>query len=228
MIAPRREVPVADPSLRGGSIVNHDAREHHRRSTRLRGYDYPQSGAYFVTVCVQNRQSVFGKVTNRRMMLSGAGRMVEEEWLKTPAVRPQVQLDEFVVMPNHFHGIIMIRHESGTVGATRLVAPTIGRPAGPMVGSIGAMMAQFKSIATKRMRALGHSSFAWQRNYYEHIVRDEDSLNRIREYILTNPLRWDLDRENRERKGNDDFDRWLASFATRPKGVYGRSAPIRT
>ena len=89
-------------------------------------------------------------------------------------------------------------------------------------------MAQFKSIATKRMRALGHSSFAWQRNYYEHIVRDEDSLNRIREYILTNPLRWDLDRENRERKGNDDFDRWLASFATMPKGVYRRSSPIRT
>ena len=203
--------------------MNHDAREHQRRSTRLRGYDYSQSGAYFVTVCVQNRQSVFGKVTNGRMMLSGAGRMVEEEWLKTPAVRPQVQLDEFVVMPNHFHGIIMIRHESGTVGATRRVAPT-----GPTAGSVGAMMAQFKSIATKRMRALGNSSFAWQRNYYEHIVRDEDSLNRIREYILTNPLRWDLDRENPERKGEDDFDRWLASFATRPKGVYGRSAPIRT
>ena len=208
--------------------MNHDAREHHRRSTRLRGYDYSQSGAYFVTLCVQNRQSVFGKVTNGRMISSEAGHMVEEEWLKTPAVRPQVQLDEFVVMPNHFHGIIMIGNESGTVGATRRVAPTIGPPAGPMVGSIGAMMAQFKSIATKRMRALGHSSFAWQRNYYEHIVRDEDSLNRIREYILTNPLRWDLDRENPERKDNDDFDRWLASFATRPKGVYGRSAPIHT
>ena len=121
--------------------MNHDAREHHRRYTRLRGYDYSQSGAYFVTVCVQNRQSVFGKVTNGRMMLSEAGRMVEEEWLKTPAVRPQVQLDEFVVMPNHFHGIIMIRNESGTVGATRRVAPTIRRLAGPMVGSIGAMMA---------------------------------------------------------------------------------------
>ena len=200
-----------------------DARQPRRRSTRLRGYDYSQSGAYFVTVCVQNRQSVFGKVTNGRMMLSGAGRMVEEEWLKTPAVRPQVQLDEFVVMPNHFHGIIMIRNEPTIVRATRRVAPT-----GPTAGSVGAMMAQFKSIATKRMRALGHSSFAWQRNYYEHIVRDEDSLNRIREYILTNPLRWDLDRENPERKGEDDFDRWLASFATRPKYVYGRSAPIRT
>jgi REP element-mobilizing transposase RayT len=203
--------------------MNHDAREYHRRSTRLRGYDYSQSGAYFVTVCVRNRQSVFGKVTNGRMMLREAGRMVEEEWLKTPAVRPQVQLDEFVVMPNHFHGIIMIRNEPTIVGATRRVAPT-----GPTAGSVGAMMAQFKSIATKRMRALGHSSFAWQRNYYEHIVRDEDSLNRIREYILTNPLRWDLDQENPERKGNDDFDRWLASFATGPKGVYGRSAPIRT
>ena len=203
--------------------MTYHATQPRRRSTRLRGYDYSQSGAYFVTVCVQNRQSVLGKVTHWRMMLSGAGRMVEEEWLKTPAVRPQVQLDEFVVMPNHFHGIIMIRNEPTIVGATRRVAPT-----GPTAGSVGAMMAQFKSIATKRMRALGHSSFAWQRNYYEHIVRDEDSLNRIREYILTNPLRWDLDRENPERKGEDDFDRWLASFATRPKGVYGRCAPIRT
>ncbi len=87
-------------------------------------------------------------------------------------------------------------------------------------------MAQFKSIATKRVRALGHSGFAWQRNYYEHVVRDEDSLNRIREYILTNPLRWDLDRENPERKGEDDFDRWLASFDSRPKvGATRRVAP---
>lgn len=195
----------------------HDAREQHRRSIRLRGYDYSQSGAYFVTVCVKNRRFVFGKVMNGRMMLNDAGRMVEGEWLKTPAVRPQVQLDEFVVMPNHFHGIIIIRNDLGIVGATRRVAPTMKRPAGPMAGSVGAMMAQFKSTATKRIRAFGHSDFAWQRNYYEHIVRDEDSLNRIREYILTNPLRWDLDRENPERKGEDDFDRWLASFGTKPK-----------
>jgi REP element-mobilizing transposase RayT len=192
--------------------VNHDAREHQRRSTRLRGYDYSQSGAYFVTVCVQNRQSVFGKVMNGKMILNDTGRMVEGEWLNTPAVRPYVDLDEFVVMPNHFHGIIMIRNEPTIVGATHRVAPT-----GPTAGSVGAMMAQFKSIATKRMRALGHSSFAWQRNYYEHIVRDEDSLNRIREYILTNPLRWDLDRENPQRKGEDDFDRWFGQLRDQAK-----------
>jgi hypothetical protein len=97
------------------------------------------------------------------------------------------------------------------------------RPARPMARSVGAMMAQFKSIATKRVRALEHSDFAWQRNYYEHIVRDEDSLNRIREYILTNPLRWDLDRENPERKGEDDFDRWLARFRTKP--IQGDKTP---
>ena len=207
-------------------MVKYDPRQPRRRSIRLRGSDYSQSGAYFVTVCVQNRECMFGEVVNGKMRLNDAGRMVEEEWLKSPAVRPHVDLDEFVVMPNHFHGLIMIRNESGTVRATHRVAHTMRRPAGPMAGSVGAMIAQFKSIATKRIRPLGHSGFAWQRNYYEHIVRDEDSLNRIREYILTDPLRWDLDRENPERKGEDDFDRWLASFDSRPKvGATRRVAP---
>ena len=93
---------------------------------RLPGYDYSQSGAYFVTVCVQNREFVFGQVVNGEMILNRAGRMVEEEWLKTPAIRPQVALDEFMVMPNHFHGIIMIRNGPGIIGATRRVAPTCG------------------------------------------------------------------------------------------------------
>ncbi len=165
-------------------------------------------------MCVQNRACLLGEVVNGKMILNGAGYLVEEEWLRTPSVRPQVELDEFVVMPNHFHAIIMIRNEPSIVGATRRVAPT-----GPTVGSVGAMMAQFKSIAAKRLRARGHSGFAWQRNYYDHIIRDENSLNRIREYIATNPTRWDLDSENPQRKGEDDFDRWLAGFDSRPKGV---------
>lgn len=202
--------------------MKYDARQPRRRSIRLRGYNYSQSGGYFVTVCVQERECVFGEVVDGKMIVNDAGRMIEEEWLKTPAVRPQVELDEFVVMPNHFHGIIIIKNESGMVRATHRVARTMRRPAGPRVGSIGAIMAQFKSIATKRMLALGHSGFAWQRNYYEHVIRDENSLNRIREYIATNPSRWDLDRENPHRKSEDDFDCWLASFAARPK------APIRT
>ena len=196
--------------------MKHDTSQHYRRSTRLRGYDYSQSGSYFVTVCVQNRERVFGQVVNGEMILNEAGRMVEEEWLKAPAVRPQVELDEFVVMPNHFHGIIIIRNDLG-IGATHRVAPTMKRPAGPMARSVGAMMAQFKSIATTRIRSLGHPGFAWQRNYYEHVIRDDNSLNRIREYIVTNPSRWDLDRENPVRRSEDDFDRWLARFRTRPK-----------
>jgi putative transposase len=104
--------------------VKHDPSEHHWRSMRLRGYDYSQNGAYFVTVCVQNRECIFDQVVNSKMMLNEAGQMVEEERLKTPAVRPQVELDEFVVMPNHFHEIIMIRNGPSIVGATRRVAPT--------------------------------------------------------------------------------------------------------
>ena len=108
--------------------MKQDARQRQRRSIRLRGYDYSQNGAYFVTVCVQNRECVFGQVVNGEMILNEAGCMVEDEWLKTPAVRPEVELDEFVMMPNHFHAIIMIRNKPGIVGATRRVAPT-----GPMV-----------------------------------------------------------------------------------------------
>jgi len=104
--------------------VKREAKQRHRRSIRLRGYDYSRNGPYFVTTCVQNRECMFGQVVNGKMMLNEAGRMVEEEWLKTPAVRPQVELDEFVVMLNHFHGIIMIRNGPSIVGATRRVAPT--------------------------------------------------------------------------------------------------------
>jgi REP element-mobilizing transposase RayT len=91
---------------------------------RLRGYDYSQNGAYFVTVRVQNRECELGEVVNGKMNLNDPGGMVEEEWLKTAAIRPHIHLDEFVVMPNHFHGIIMIRNEPGTVGANQRVAPT--------------------------------------------------------------------------------------------------------
>jgi putative transposase len=179
-----------------------DSRQHHRRSIRLREYDYTQPGAYFVTICTQERACRFGKMVNGEMRSNALGKIVCEEWFKSADVRPNVALhrDEFVLMPNHIHGIIWIVSDDdvATVGATRRGAPTTTPPRGPASDSVGAIIGQFKSAATKRINAQRGTPGApvWQRNYYEHIIRDEESLNRIRQYILDNPRRWAYDRNN--------------------------------
>ena len=154
-----------------------DFKRRNRRSIRLPGYDYTRPGIYFLKLCTQNRECVFGEVREGEMHLNPAGEIVKEEWLNTARVRPHITLDAFVVMPNHIHGII-----------TR----------GPVSGSVGAIIGQFKSITTKCLRALKNpfEGAIWQRNYYEHIVRHEDALRRIRGYIVLNPQKWKKDREN--------------------------------
>jgi len=167
---------------------------------RLKRYDYSQAGAYFVTICTENRECLFGDVIGGKMVLNNVGRIVVDEWIKTVLIRDEIQLDEWVVMPNHFHGIVWITH--GTVRhcrGDRPVAPTI-RPvaptAGPQPRSLGAMVAGFKSAVTKRINESRQTPGAklWQRNYYEHIVRNENELNRIRQYIIDNPKNWKSDR----------------------------------
>jgi len=183
-----------------------------RRSIRLKGYDYTGPGAYFVTVCTHRWQRLFGEVDNGKVRLSTAGQIVETMWLKIPDIRPQVILDEFVVMPNHLHGIIMIYDRSENVRATQWVAPTgvSSRPQGPARHSLGAIIGQFKGAATKRINMSqgtpGQS--VWRRNYYEHIIRNDSSLNRVREYITCNAQRWHLDRYNPAAIGQDGIDRW--------------------
>jgi REP element-mobilizing transposase RayT len=182
-----------------------DGKRHHRRSIRLRGYDYTQAGAYFVTICTRNREPLFGQVVDGKLELNDCGEIVKEEWFRTAEVRPNVELfeEEFVVMPNHIHGIIWIVVEP--VGATRRVAPTDGHPHGPMPDSLGAMIGLFKSNVTKRINAHCGTPGArvWQRNYYEHIIRTDRAMNAIRRYIAENPLRWHLDRYNPDATGPD-------------------------
>jgi len=178
--------------------VKYDPARHRRRSIRLRGYDYSQAGAYFVTIVTRNRECLFGEVVEDLMRLNDAGRMVAQCWHELAAHFPHLELDEFVVMPNHVHGII-------TVGA-QFIAPDDHGAINPGAINPGAMnraptglgeiVRSFKAVATRRIRQAGVLAFAWQRNYYEHIIRDEASLNRIREYIANNPLQWALDREN--------------------------------
>ena len=202
-----------------------------RRSIRLRGYDYSQPGAYFVTICTHDRQCLFGDVVDGAMVLNPYGKIVWDEWFRTAEIRPYVHLyaQEFVVMPNHIHGIIWIvgdGTETATdsamvVGATGR-SPLHGRsplpPRGPLPHSLGSFIAGFKSAVTKRINEMRGTSGApvWQRNYYEHIIRNDASLQRIRRYIAENPLRWHLDRENPGRVAEDDL--WDEIFAIREEG----------
>jgi REP element-mobilizing transposase RayT len=216
-------------------MTHDDPSRYRRRSIRLAGYDYAQAGAYFLTVCTFKRECLFGEVVAGSMVLNPAGYVVAEEWVKTAAIRAEIELDEWVVMPNHIHGIVMIRARGGDVrigrrgdrpvaptssltrpvaptsltrpvaptSSTRPIAATSTRPiaatstrpvalAGPRPKSIGALVAGFKSAATRRLNQLRETPGAavWQRNYYEHIIRDESSLYRIRAYIAANPARW--------------------------------------
>lgn len=163
---------------------------HDRRSIRLKGYDYTQSGIYYVTICVRDRECVLGEITNGKMLLNDYGRIVDEEWHKSEEIREIVELDCYQIMPNHLHGIIKIN--KGNVRALGPIALT------PRLekNSLGSIIGQFKSVATKRIRKTGLDHFKWQRNYYERIIRNYDEINRIRKYIFENPLKWEMDEHN--------------------------------
>lgn len=161
---------------------------HRRRSIRLKEYDYTSSNWYYVTICTQGRQCIFGEIKESRMILNDHGKITEEELLKTKEIRKNVDLDYYVIMPNHIHVIIII--EGNNVGAIRRVAPTLQR------NSLGAIIGQFKSVVTKRINKLENhpGQSIWQRNYYEHIIRNEKDLFFTRKYIKLNPLKWELDK----------------------------------
>lgn len=192
--------------------------KHHRRSIRLRGYDYAQAGAYFVTIVTYEREPLFGDVGNGDVQLNAYGQVAATTWQRIPRHFPRVQLDAWVVMPNHVHGIIVIvgggggrgdafrSGRSGNVGAALRELPAVSEmldgecvtPTGPPSGSLGAIVGNFKSVTTRRINRMRRTPGApvWQRNYYEHIVRNERELNAIRRYIHDNPARWSDDAEN--------------------------------
>jgi REP element-mobilizing transposase RayT len=254
--------------------MTYDPEKHHRRSIRLKGYDYTQPGAYFITICTHGRECLFGEIINGEMHLNEAGQIVVQTWQDLPNHISNVQLDAFVVMPNHVHGIIIITDRAGVVGTgseparttmgsgsavdsdstpgpgsaggagstagpgsvgvgsvgagsepapTTTTAPGSAAGSGPTTGSgpVGAgsepaptepaptrssyglpeIVRQFKTFSARRINELRGTpgTPVWQRNYYEHIIRDEFSLSRIRQYIAENPARWDADQENPQR-----------------------------
>jgi REP element-mobilizing transposase RayT len=186
-----------------------DPRKHHRRSIRLKGYNYAQPGAYFITICTYQRQCWFGDIRDGKMYLNQIGKIVAQEWIRSCQIRPSLQLDEWVIMPNHFHGIVIITDTNtngNPVGAHRCAPlPTPkNQPLNQSVipqrqsRSLSSFIAGFKSAVTIRINAIRQTSNPpiWQRNYYESIVRDPDSLNPVREYIINNPKMWTDDPEN--------------------------------
>jgi len=201
---------------------------HHRKSIRLKGYDYSQAGLYFITICCQNRICRFGHVENGEMILNEIGEIAYGEWIKTPEIRQNVELGEFVIMPNHMHGIIRLlgRGESHSPTTNESHSPETREPHSPETrephspetreshspesreshspeiegvfktppqspsNNIGAIVRGYKSSVTRQFGLLGFNEKLWQRNYYEHIIRNEKAFQTISEYIKNNPAKW--------------------------------------
>jgi REP element-mobilizing transposase RayT len=185
-------------------------------SPRLQNWDYTRNADYFVTICTQNREDFFGKITGGRMQLSAIGQIAGKFWNEISVHFPFVELGDFVVMPDHMHGIIMIRQINQGVETGRYVAcnvstgdhistpnacnvSTENNPSkndfmsaiSPKPGSLPAMVRSYKSAITKWCNANGHKYFAWQRGYYEHIIRNRGEFGRIEEYIRNNPDKYE-------------------------------------
>ena len=173
-------------------MMDNKRHPHIRRSIRLKEFDYSNPWWYYVTICTNTRNNLFGKVINAQMRLNEFGNIVEEEWLKTTVIRKNVDLDYYVVMPNHFHGILIINSRD----TARCVPTNENRKFGEMIpGSLPVIIRSFKSAVTNRINELRKKtdSPVWQKNYYEHIIRNEKDLFFTRRYIELNPLKWELD-----------------------------------
>jgi REP element-mobilizing transposase RayT len=176
--------------------MNNNPNIYHRRSIRLKGYDYSQAGLYFISICTQNKKCIFGEIIDDGndimvCVLNEYGRIVENAWIKTAEMRSNIYLDAFVIMPNHIHSIIHINTNT-TVGAycnTPLQHKSLFKSPS---NNIGAIIRGYKSCVTKQINILRNSPGVpvWQRNYYEHIVRNEKSYHQILEYIKNNPIKW--------------------------------------
>ncbi|NMB68413.1 MAG: hypothetical protein GYA20_06600 [Chloroflexi bacterium] len=173
---------------------------HHRHSIRLRGYDYTAAGAYFITICTHGRACLFGPVVDGEMRLSEIGKIAQAQWDQIPARFENVEMGPNVVMPNHMHGILIVRAGLAPAPGVNMRQPQgPGQPQGlPLPKTVGDIVGAYKSLVVNEClkvyksqnRFLGK---VWQRNYYEHIIRDEQSYENIAAYILNNPRQWDAD-----------------------------------
>jgi len=170
---------------------------HHRRSIRLKGYDYSQAGLYFITIVTKNRIDLFGEIKNGKMILNDAGKIAKKYWLEIPDHFPNTKLHSFIIMPNHIHGIIEI-----TVGAKNFSPQPSPQPSFRSPSkTIGSVVRGVKIGITKWFQRQFSNQYPvgksiWQRNYWEHIIRNENEYNRIAQYIINNPVKWENDKLN--------------------------------
>jgi len=168
--------------------------EKNRKSNRLKDYDYSRNGYYFVTICIKDRQELFGTVENNQMILNDLGKIAEKCWIDLPNHYMNCALDEFTIMPNHIHGIVVIDNEL----LTNYVV-TGFKPVTTKNHSLSEIIRGFKTFSSRCINELNLPLlFRWQRSFYDHIIRNEKSLEKIREYVVYNPLKWELDRNNTE------------------------------
>ena len=190
-----------------------------RKANRFKTHDYSRAGGYFVTICARDRVHYFGEVESGAMTANAAGKMVERTWSELPECYEGVEIDQFQLMPDHVHGIIVIVE---TAGAGPRACPPVnrrereGQPQGVVSAmSLSDVIHRFKSLTTRRyvagVKNSGWRPFdgkLWQRSFYDRVIRDDDDMNRIREYARNNPLRWALDEERpRDRKEERDARR---------------------
>jgi REP element-mobilizing transposase RayT len=187
--------------------MKYDSDKHKRRSIRLKWYDYSQNGAYFITICTQKRACLLGEIQSNTMILNEMGTIVSDTWYDLPNHNSHVLLDEFVIMPNHIHGIVMMANNTHqlSVGAGSEPPSSEGRPA-PTRHGLSEIVRQLKTFSSTRINKLRNSPGipVWQRNYYEHVIRNEKSLHAIREYIRYNSLNWISDKDNPENIQNNN------------------------
>ena len=163
--------------------------KHHRKSIRIPGYDYSQEGHYFVTICMNHRELLFGDIVDGEMVLNEFGKIIAETWQWLAKQYVYINLDESVIMPNHLHGIVEFMNDCSRGGSRTSPTDTKRKPLGRIIGA-------FKTVSTKRINQIQNTLGLklWQRNYWEHVIRDDYDLYRIRQYIVDNPFKWKDDK----------------------------------
>lgn len=171
---------------------------HRRRSLRLKHYDYSQAGAYFLTFCSQHRECRFGEVGGGQFIPNAEGTILQNCWQSLPAHFPDIELDGAVIMPNHFHGIVVILQSAGMTHLSTNLEHPRHSSFGGKISLLGKVVAYFKYQTTKAINQRYNSPGrkVWQRNYYEHIIRNDRSLGILRDYIINNPQKWEIDQLN--------------------------------
>ena len=191
-------------------------------STRLEEWDYSSGsgvaikregswgtafGYYFVTICTKNMECVLSRITDGKVVLTGIGNIAKRHWLEIPEHFKNVELNEFIIMPNHIHGIVIINNVETCHCMSLQKNSNVNKFSKPISGSLAMIINQYKSSVTRRCRKNRYTNFTWQSRFYDHIIRNEKSLQKIREYIHNNPLKWDIDENNpdflEERRKNE-------------------------